>query len=168
MNILLPDPSLVLLIGVSGSGKSTFARRHFAATEIISSDHCRALICDDENNQAVNQEAFELVHWLATKRLARRKLTVIDATNVQPEARRFFLKLAQAEQVPMVAIVLRTGRRTALAQNAQRQRVVPQEIVQQQYAALQETLATLPAEGFQAIYVLRSAAQIQATKILRQ
>jgi protein phosphatase len=169
MDILLPDPSLVLLIGVSGSGKSTFARQHFAPTEIVSSDHCRALICDDENNQAVNQAAFELVHLIAAKRLAQRKLTVIDATNVQPEARRFFLTLAAAEQVPSVAIVLQVAMETALAQNAQRQhRIVPQDIIQQQQAAWQESLATLAEEGFHAIYVLTSATEISAAKILRK
>ncbi|MEG4811864.1 AAA family ATPase, partial [Microcoleus sp. F8-D1] len=85
MKITFPELSLVVLIGASGSGKSTFARQHFLPTEIISSDYCRGLVSDDENNQAATADAFEVLHLIAAKRLAAGKLTVIDATNVQPE-----------------------------------------------------------------------------------
>ncbi|NJM39442.1 MAG: AAA family ATPase, partial [Anaerolineae bacterium] len=94
MNIQLPELSLVLLIGPSGSGKSSFGRKHFLPTEVISSDYCRALVSDDENNQIVTSEAFDLLHTIAAKRLALGKLTVIDATNVQAEGRKSLLKLA--------------------------------------------------------------------------
>ena len=83
----IPELCLVVLVGASGSGKSSFARRHFAATEVISSDTCRGLVCDDESDQGATGDAFELVRYLAGKRLARRRLTVIDATSVSPEAR---------------------------------------------------------------------------------
>jgi len=88
MKITLPELSFVVLIGVSGSGKSTFARKHFKTTEILSSDYCRGLVSDDENSQAATKDAFEVLHFIARKRLAAGKLTVVDATNVQPESRK--------------------------------------------------------------------------------
>ena len=88
MQIDVPNLSLIVLIGPSGSGKSTFARRHFRPTEILSSDACRGMVCDDENDQAVTHQAFDVLHFIARKRLALGRLTVVDATNVQPEARK--------------------------------------------------------------------------------
>src|SRR5438874_13508840 len=95
MNISIPNLSLGVLIGPSGSGKSTFARKHFRPTEVLSSDACRALVSDDENNQAVTNEAFALLHFIAAQRLALGRLTVIDATNVQPETRKPLVELAR-------------------------------------------------------------------------
>ncbi|MHC4565582.1 MAG: AAA family ATPase [Planctomycetota bacterium] len=95
MNIKIPKLSLVVLIGPSGSGKSTFASRHFLPTEVLSSDYCRALVSDDQNDQRVTNEAFEVMHFIARKRLAAGKLTVIDATNVQPESRKPLVQLAR-------------------------------------------------------------------------
>lgn len=169
MEILLPESSLVLLIGVAGSGKSTFARQHFVTTEIISSDHCRALVCDDENDQSVNQEAFEILHLIAAKRLSRHKLTVIDATNVQPRARATLLNLADAEQIPAIAVVFNFDPVICVQQNAKRlHRVVDSAIIFQQYQDLQESLGTLADEGFQAVYVLTSPSEITATTVLRK
>ena len=98
--------SVVLMVGVSGSGKSTFARRHFRATEILSSDFCRGLVSDSENDQAATSDAFEVLHFIAAKRLAAGKLTVVDATNVQPEARKPLVALARQYHCLPVAIVL--------------------------------------------------------------
>src|SRR5882672_4752360 len=95
MHITIPNLSLVVLIGPSGSGKSTFARKHFLPTEVLSSDACRAMVSDAENNQAVTNDAFELLHFIAAKRLGLGKLTVIDATNVQPESRKPLVQLAR-------------------------------------------------------------------------
>ncbi|MEO1280604.1 MAG: polynucleotide kinase-phosphatase [Pseudomonadota bacterium] len=94
-SISIPDFCLVLLIGPSGSGKSTFARKHFKPTEIVSSDECRAIVSDDETNQSATGDAFELVEYITAKRLAARRLTVIDATNVKPEDRARFVALAK-------------------------------------------------------------------------
>ncbi len=105
MKLIIPELSLVVLIGASGSGKSTFARKHFKATEIISSDVCRGLVSDDENDQTISKEAFELVHFIAAKRLALGKLAVIDATNVQPDDRRSLLALAREYHALPIAIV---------------------------------------------------------------
>jgi len=88
MKLIIPELSFVVLIGVSGSGKSIFARKHFKPMEVLSSDSCRGLVSDDENNQAATKDAFELLHFIARKRLAACKLTVVDATNVQPESRK--------------------------------------------------------------------------------
>src|SRR5579863_5962871 len=105
MKLIIPELSLVVLIGASGSGKSTFARKHFKVTEIISSDVCRGLVSDDENDQTISKEAFELVHFIAAKRLAMGKLVVIDATNVQPESRKTLLALARGYHVLPIGIV---------------------------------------------------------------
>ena len=104
--ITIPELSLVVLIGPSGCGKSTFARKHFKPTEVLSSDFCRALVSDDENNQAATKDAFQVLHFIAAKRLAAGKLTVVDATNVQPEARKPLVQLARDYHVLPVALVL--------------------------------------------------------------
>ena len=106
MSLTVPELSLVVLIGPSGSGKSTFAARHFKPTEVLSSDFFRGLIADDENDQSATKVAFETLHFVAAKRLEAGRLTVIDATNVQPEARRPLLELARQYHCLPVAIVL--------------------------------------------------------------
>lgn len=106
MKVTLPELSLVVLVGVSGSGKSSFAARHFAATEVISSDFCRGLVSDDQNDQSATEAAFEVLHFIAAKRLEGGKLVVVDATNVQPEARRALITLAKRHHVLAVAIIL--------------------------------------------------------------
>src|SRR5258708_21304967 len=99
MNITLPELSLVVLIGVSGSGKSTFARQHFKPTEVISSDFCRGLVSDDENDQSATKDAFDVLHYIAGKRLAAGKLTVVDATNIHPESRKPLFALAREYRI---------------------------------------------------------------------
>ena len=91
----IPELSLVVMIGPSGSGKSSFARKHFQPTEVISSDYCRGLVSDDENNQKVTTEAFDVLRYIGSKRLALGNLTVVDATNVQMEARKPLVQLAR-------------------------------------------------------------------------
>src|SRR6202008_2042618 len=111
MKISIPNLSLVVLIGPSGAGKSTFARKHFLPTEVLSSDACRAMVGDDPNDQAVTNDAFEVLHHVAAKRLALGRLTVIDATNVQPEARKPLVELARRYHCLPVAIVLNPPQR---------------------------------------------------------
>src|SRR5215468_8976076 len=106
MKYTIPELSFVVLIGVSGSGKSTFARKHFKATEVLSSDYCRGLVSDDVNSQAATKDAFEVLHFIAGKRLAAGKLTVVDATNVQSEARKPLVALAREYHCLPVAVVL--------------------------------------------------------------
>src|SRR5690349_10439709 len=104
MHIALPQLSLVVLIGPSGSGKSTFARKHFLPTEVLSSDACRGMVSDDENDQAATNDAFAILHFIAARRLALGRLTVIDATNVQPEARKPLVALARQYHCLPVAV----------------------------------------------------------------
>src|SRR5689334_14240046 len=120
MKLTIPELSLVVLVGVSGSGKSTFARRLFKPTEILSSDACRGMVSDDENNQAASNDAFAVLHFIARKRLAAGKLTVVDATNVQAEARQPLVQLAREFHCLPVALVLDVPERTAQERNRTR------------------------------------------------
>src|SRR5437762_10862058 len=105
MKITIPELSIIALLGASGSGKSTFARQHFKPTEVLSSDYCRGLVSDDENDQTATKEAFEVLHFIARKRLVGGRLTVIDATNVQPDSRKPLVALAREFHVLPIAIV---------------------------------------------------------------
>src|SRR5689334_159131 len=112
------DLSLVVLIGATGSGKSTFARKHFKPTEVISSDYCRGLVADDENDQSASRDAFEVLHYIAGKRLAAGRLTVVDATSVQADARRRLVQLAREHDVLPIAIVLDMPEEVCAERNA--------------------------------------------------
>ena len=169
MTITIPDVSLVLLVGPSGSGKSTFARKHFQPSEVISSDYCRHLVADDESDQSATSDAFEIVHLIAAKRLARGRLTVIDATNIQPESRRPLLFLACRCHVSPIAIVLNLAESACLYYNQQRPgRVVGSDVIRHQWQDMQRSLPGLEAEGFRCIYVLNSGDQIDAAVIERR
>lgn len=118
--LTIPDFCLVLLVGASGAGKSTFAARHFRPTEVVSSDRCRALVSDDESDQAASAAAFELVHLITAKRLAARRLTVIDATNLKVRDRRPLLALARRFQAPVVTFAFLLDAATCVARNRER------------------------------------------------
>jgi len=169
MKITIPELSLVLLIGASGSGKSTFARQHFLPTEVISSDYCRALVSDDENNQAATGDAFEVLHFIAAKRLAAGKLTVIDATNVQPESRKPLLELARKYHCISAAIVLDLPEKLCADRNQQRpNRNFGSHVVRWHVRDLKRSLKSLDREGFRYVYVLRSPEEIDAVELERQ
>ncbi len=137
----LPELSLVVLVGISGSGKSTFAARHFAPTEVISSDACRALVGDDPNDQSVTTEAFEVLHAIASARLRLGRLTVIDATNVQPDARAPLVRLAREQHVLPVAIVLDVPEALARERNAGRaDRDFGPHVIRRQHGLLRRSL----------------------------
>jgi len=169
MKLTLPELSLVVLVGVSGSGKSTFARQHFKPTEVLSSDACRGLVCDDENSQAATGDAFDVLHFIARKRLAAGKLTVVDATNVQPEARKPLVQLAREFHCLPVAIVLDVPERVAHDRNQTRpDRDFGPHVIRQQAAQLHKSLRGLEREGFRHVFVLRSLEDIEAAVIERQ
>jgi len=166
--LTVPELSLVVLIGVSGSGKSTFARARFRPTEVISSDFCRGLVADDENDQAASPAAFDLLHYIAGKRLAAGRLTVIDATNVQPEARRSLVALAREHDVLPVAIVLDVPEGVCAARNrARADRDFGPHVIRRQRDQLRRGLKGLQREGFRHVHVLRGEAEVEAATITR-
>ncbi|MBE9561697.1 MAG: AAA family ATPase [Proteobacteria bacterium] len=166
MEIKIPELSLVLLIGVSSSGKSTFAKQHFKKTEVLSSDNCRAMIADNAVDQSVTKEAFSVLHFIAAKRLAIGKLTVIDATNVQSKARRSLLRLAKKYHVTTLAIVFNLPEKLCQTRKQQRpDRNFGLEIIQKQHYDLQYSLRNLKHEGFKQITILNSIAKIDKSEI---
>jgi len=165
----IPELSLVAMVGVSGSGKSTFAREHFGPFEVISSDFCRGLIADDENDQAVTSDAFDVLNYIASKRLAAGRLTVVDATNVQRDARRKLVELAKAHDVLPVAIVLNLPEQLCVARNADRpERRFGVEVVHRQRDQLRRSRRGLAKEGFRKVHVLSSVEEVAAATIVRE
>ena len=156
MNIEIPELCLVALIGASSSGKSTFARQHFKPTEILSSDYFRALLTDDENDLEITKEAFELLHLVAKKRLMAGKLTVIDATSLQKEARAQILRTARETDVLTVVIVLDIPEETLMERHQQRpDRHFPLSVIRKHAYQLKGSLRTLEKEGFRQVHVLK-------------
>src|SRR5258706_4005569 len=169
MKVTIPELSLVILIGPSGCGKSTFAHKHFRQTEVLSSDFCRGLVSDDETDQAATKDAFEVLHFIASKRLAAGRLTVIDATNVQPEARKPLVALAREYHVLPVAIVLNVSERICTDRNRSRaDRDFGPHVVRNQTQDLRRSLRGLEREGFRHIHILKSPEEIDAATIERQ
>ena len=170
MLIRIPEPSLILLIGPSGSGKSTFAHKHFKPTEILSSDFCRGLISDDDTDQSATNDAFEVLHFIASKRLAAGKVTVIDATNVQMDARKPLLALAREYHYLTVAIVFNMPTKLCQARNEARpDRNLKPHVVRQQSQQLRRSLRNLKREGFRNfLYVMSTPETVEAIHLERQ
>ena len=169
MKITIPELSLVLLIGPSGCGKSSFGRKHFLSTEVVSSDECRGLVSDNENDQSATNDAFELLHAIARKRLGRGKLTVVDATNVQPEARKPLVTLAREMHVLPVAIVFDTPEKLCHERNASRpDRQFGPHVVRNQLQQMRRSLRGLEREGFRYIFKLTSLEEVDSATIERQ
>ena len=166
--IAIPQLSLVMLVGASGSGKSTFAKKHFLETEVLSSDRFRAWLADDENDQSVTAEAFEALRFVAGKRLRLGRIAVIDATNVQPEARRPLIALAREHDVLPVAIVLDVPDEVCLARNETRtDRRISPAAVRRQIRDLRGSLRGLAKEGIRKIHVLRGE-EIESATLVRE
>lgn len=164
-----PELSLVVLVGASGSGKSTFARKHFLPTEVISSDYCRALVSDDENNLAVTSDAFEVLHFIAGKRLAAGRLTVVDATNVKPEDRKPLVELARQYHCLPVAIVLNVAERVCQDRNQVRtDRRLPNHVAHRQLQNLRRSLRGMEREGFRHVLILSSPDEADAIVLQRE
>ena len=167
--IQIPELALVVLIGATGSGKSSFARKHFKATEIISSDACRGLVSDDENNQAASADAFALARYITGLRLKNGLVTVIDATNVQEEARKDWIKLAREYHCLPVAIILNMPEKICVQRNALRpDRNFGAHVIPQHISQLKRSFKKLKYEGFRHIFELRSPEEVEAiTGIVR-
>ncbi len=165
----IPELSLVALVGVSGSGKSTFARAHFGSFEVISSDFCRGLVSDDEFDQAATADAFAVLEFIAGKRLAAGRLTVVDATNVQSDARRKLVDLAKAHDVLPVAIVLDLPEQLCVARNAERSdRQHGAPVVRRQRDQLRRSMRSLTKEGFRTVHVLSDVEEVAAAVVVRE
>ncbi|MGW3725175.1 polynucleotide kinase-phosphatase [Streptomyces sp. NPDC000851] len=164
------DLSLVVLIGASGSGKSTFARRHFKPTEVISSDFCRGLVSDDENDQGATRDAFDVLHYIAGKRLAAGRRTVVDATSVQPDARRQLIELARQYDVLPIAIVLDVPEQVCAERNAARvdRADMPRRVIQRHTRELRRSLRHLEREGFRKVHILRGVEDVENATIVTE
>ena len=169
MQITIPELSLIILIGASGAGKSTFARKHFKSTSILSSDYFRGVVSDDETDQTATKDAFDVLHYITAKRLAAGKLTVIDATNVQPESRKPLIALAKKYHCFAVAIVFDLPESICHQRNKQRlDRQFGSHVVRNHTRSLKRSLKNLKREGFRFIYKLSSIEEIEATEVFIQ
>ena len=167
--ITIPELAFVVLVGPSGAGKSTFARKHFKPTEVLSSDFCRALVSDDENDQSATTPAFEVLHFIASQRLKAGKLTVVDATNVQTEARKPLVALARDYHVIPVAIVFNLSDRLCQDRNRDRSdRTFGPHVIRQQSQQLRRSIRNLKREGFRHIFEFSNPEEIDAIVIERQ
>ncbi|CAM5389058.1 polynucleotide kinase-phosphatase [Streptomyces canus] len=164
------DLSLVVLVGASGSGKSTFARRHFKPTEVISSDFCRGLVSDDENDQGATKDAFDVLHYIAGKRLAAGRRTVVDATSVQEDSRRQLIDLAKKYDVLPIAIVLDVPEEVCAERNAARtdRSDMPIRVIKRHIRELRRSIRRLEREGFRKVHVLRGVADIESATVVTE
>ena len=164
----LPQLCLVALVGPSGAGKSTFAKKHFLSSEVLSSDYCRGLVSDNENSQAATKDAFDVLHFIAKKRLAAGRLTVIDATNVQADSRKSIVALAREFHVLPVAIVLNLPEKICTKRNLERSdRNFGAHVIRTQRSQLRQSLRSLKREGFRHTFVMDSVEQIESATIER-
>ncbi|MFB7246679.1 polynucleotide kinase-phosphatase [Streptomyces populi] len=164
------DLSLVVLIGASGSGKSTFARRHFKPTEVISSDFCRGLVADDENDQSASGDAFDVLYYIAGKRLEAGRRTVVDATSVQQDSRRRLIELAKKYDVLPIAIVLDVPEEVCAERNAGRtdRAGMPRRVIQRHIRELRRSLRSLEREGFRKVHVLRGVTDVENASVVTE
>lgn len=164
------DLSLVVLVGATGSGKSTFARRHFKPTEVISSDFCRGLVSDDENDQGATKDAFDVLHYIAGKRLAAGRRTVVDATSVQSDARRQLIDLAKQYDVLPIAIVLDVPEEVCAERNAARtdRADMPRRVIHRHTRELRRSLRHLEREGFRKVHILRGVDEVEHATVVTE
>jgi predicted kinase len=169
--LTIPDPALVVLVGPAGSGKTTFASRHFPPQEILASDAMRAIVGRGESDQSATKTAFAALHRQLEHRLRERKLTVVDATNVEVHARRALLQRARAAHVPALAIVLDLSPDLVVRRNeARRERVVDRDVVRHHLARLRSAVdrGLLEREGFEVVYRIREPAELDAVRVERR
>lgn len=168
MIIKLPETCVVAMVGASGSGKSTFAKKYFKSTEVLSSDYFRGLVSDDENNQEATNAAFDSLYYIANKRLEAGKLTVIDATNVKPSSRKEVIKLAEKNNYFSVAIVLNMTEKVCIERNKSREdRNFGTHVVRKHCLELKKSIRRLKNEGFKYVFILNSPEEVSDVEIIR-
>jgi predicted kinase len=153
-SITIPPRTLLVLCGPAGSGKSTFATQLFSETTIVSSDHCRAMICDDENNQKVNRDTFELFHLIIQKRLSLGRFTVADSTALQPDARRKLRDLSRHFGYFGCLLIFNIPPEICLERNKSRNRLVEERVFPYHADLLQHAILDTPREGWELIHIL--------------
>lgn len=154
--VKIPEKSIVVLCGVAGCGKSTFAAKNFKLTEIVSSDKCRAMVSDDESNMAVSRDAFEIFYMIIEKRMRTSRLVVADSTALSRDARKKLLKLARHYDYNTILIVLDVPIEVSMARNKERERKVPEKVIYKQYDAFKDSLKHIYSEGFDDIIMLKA------------
>jgi protein phosphatase len=170
----LSIPGLVVLVGAAGAGKSTLAARLFRPDDIVSSDSFREMVSGDAGDQRATRNAFGILHREVRRRLADRRLVVVDATNVERAARLQLLRIAAIVGAPTTAIVILGAGNDIHARNAARfGRVVPADIVDRHLGRLAllgehpaAVGATLRLEGFGAVHVVRSGDEIHGVNVI--
>jgi len=168
MKIEIPELCLVAMIGASGSGKSSFAKKHFKATEVLSSDYFRGLVSDDESDQSATEAAFESLYYICCKRLERGRLTVIDATSVQQFARKKIIDIARSHDMLPVAIVFDMPEDLCIERNRTRpDRNVGPQVVKKHVRDLTRNLRNLQKEGFRYVHILHSQEEVDSVEIVR-
>ena len=152
--ITVPRRTLLVLCGPAASGKSTFAAQRFAASMIVSSDHCRELICDDSNNQRVNRDAFDLFYYIINKRMYQSRFTIADSTALQADARRRLLELVRRHGYLACLLIFNTSLDVCLERNRRRGRIVEEQVIAYHVELLQQVIQDAPTEGWQQIHIL--------------
>jgi protein phosphatase len=166
ITIDLSPRTLVVLVGASGSGKSSFAAQNFKSTQVLSSDHFRAMLCDDASDQSVSHDAFEILYTIARRRLALGHLTVVDATSAERSARSRLIAIARGAHAPVVAIVFDLALDDCLRLDRLRPvRHVPPEVIAEQVARIKAFVASIEQEDFDKTYIVRSRDEANAARI---
>jgi alkanesulfonate monooxygenase SsuD/methylene tetrahydromethanopterin reductase-like flavin-dependent oxidoreductase (luciferase family)/predicted kinase len=152
----IPDPAVVVLVGASGSGKSTWAAERFRAVEIVASDDLRGIVGSGPGDQEASGDAFALLDQIVAARTSRRLTTVIDTTGLQRDRRLRYLAAARQAQLPAVLVVVEAEPAVARARNASRDRRVPAPVLTSQLAQLALVTEQVPQEGWDLIVRVRS------------
>jgi predicted kinase len=154
IKITVPRRTLLVLCGPAGSGKSTFAAQRFTPTSIVSSDSCRAMICDDENNQQVNRDTFDLFYYIIQKRMYLGRFTVADSTALRSDTRRRLRAQSRQSGYYGCLLIFNTPPEICLTRNKLRSRSVEEQVIPYHAGLLQQTLLDAPTEGWELVHVL--------------
>lgn len=166
MTLQLPDPCLLVLCGPAASGKSTFARRCFAPTEVVSSDAVRGWLSDDPDNQEINEETFEVLHRIVELRLRLGRLTVVDATNLETEHRAELKRIGRRSRLPVILLTVHADLALMRERNAQRERKVPDAVLIQHAQACEELPGAIAKERWDAVHSVTSG-QLDTVEVER-
>jgi predicted kinase len=141
-------PRVVVLVGLPGSGKSSWAARKGLPT--LSSDAMRATLADDATNQTIHKQVFQALRYLLRQRIALgRPVTCVDATHLTPRERRPYFRLQGCR---VEAVYFNTPLAVCLERNSQRDRVVPAEVIERMAGIM---VKPTKAEGFHRVLVMR-------------